>query len=139
VHDKTRRFSTPNGRDDVSLATLSPDGKRVLTVAGQVATIWSTRTHESLAQLAGHSDTIADAAFSPDGAIVATAAADDTVRIWDAGSGQELMELRGHSAPVVDVAFSPDGRFVLSAADDDTARLWEVTPPGVLRSRAAPR
>ena len=119
----------------VSLATLSPDGERLLTVEGQTATIWTTSGGDELTRLAGHTDTIADAAFSPDGTIVATASADGTVRVWDEFSGQQLMELHGHLAPVEDVAFSPDGRYVLSVGEDGIARLWEVTPPGVLRPR----
>ena len=120
------RSSTPRGGDRISRAILSADGKRMLTVADQAATIRSTSTGRAVALLAGHSGTIADAAFSPDRALVATAAADGTARIWDAASGQQLMDLRGHSAPVVEVAFSPDGRFVLSAGEDGSARLWEV-------------
>jgi WD40 repeat protein len=129
----THRSSTPRGDDWISRATLSADGKRMLTVGDQAATIRSTSTGRALALLAGHSDTIADAAFSPDRALVATAAADGTARVWDAASGQQLMELRGHSAPVVEVAFSPDGRFVLSAGEDGSARLWEVASASVLR------
>lgn len=73
----------------------------------------------------GHTDHANYVVFSPDGARIASASTDMTVRIWDAVSGAELATLVGHAAPVVTLAFSPDGAKLASGSDDGTLRLWD--------------
>ena len=64
--------------------------------------------------------------FSPDGARIASAGFDATVRVWDAVSGDELLTIRGHSDWVWSVAFSPDGRRIASGGGDRTVRVWDA-------------
>ena len=78
-------------------------------------------------------------AVSPDGARIAGALGDRTVRIWDVATGSVLDVLRGHTDMVFDLAFSPDGTRLASSSYDRTARIWQ---PGtdrfrVLRGHAA--
>jgi len=63
-------------------------------------------------------------AFSPDGARIATASNDKTVKLWDAATGRELFTLRGHTDSVDGLAFSPDGRILAAASEDGTVRLY---------------
>ncbi|MEU1075856.1 helix-turn-helix domain-containing protein [Streptomyces sp. NPDC005878] len=65
-------------------------------------------------------------AFSPDGRLLAAAAADHTVRLWEVARRRPLPPLTGHDGSVFAVAFSPDGRLLASAGADRTVRLWDV-------------
>lgn len=67
-----------------------------------------------------------DCAFAPDGATVATAGYDRTVRIWQVSSGELARILTGHTDIVAGVAFSTDGRLLATGSHDRTIRIWDV-------------
>ena len=64
-------------------------------------------------------------AFSPDGARILTASADNTAKLWDAASGK-LIASFDHQDEVCQAAFSPDGARILTASGDKTAKLWDA-------------
>jgi WD40 repeat protein len=68
-----------------------------------------------------------EAAFSPDGQILATAAEEHTVKVWDAKTGDRLETLRGHTGDVHAVAFSPDSRRLVSGSRDHSVKVWDMT------------
>jgi WD40 repeat protein len=76
--------------------------------------------------LYGHSGDITSVAYSPDGALLASASGDKTIKIWDARTGEELRTLKGHADTVVSTAFSPDGTYLASASNDRSIKLWEA-------------
>jgi hypothetical protein len=83
--------------------------------------------------LAGHTDAVGAAVFSPDGYILATGSADQTMRLWNVADpthptplGQPLT---GHTNGVLAVTFSPDGHTLATGSYDQMVRLWNVTDP----------
>ena len=86
-----------------------------------VARVWDVRTAGLLAELRGHTDEIADAAFSGRRPDVVTLSLDGTARSWQVVEGRVIR----HDDWVLDAAFSPDGKRVATAAVDGGAR---VTP-----------
>ncbi len=80
---------------------------------------------QTFLELVGHKSEVRKLSFHPNGKILASASADQTVRIWSS-QGNELATLAGHDGAVWDVNFSPDGKWLISASEDGTARLWQL-------------
>jgi WD40 repeat protein len=107
-------------------AVFGPDGRQLALRTRDRARILDAASGETTAYLIGHTIYIRDLRFSPDGASIATASYDHTVRVWDARTGQSLHVLNGHSDRAIQAAFSPDGCRLVSVSDDETARIWSL-------------
>jgi WD40 repeat protein len=75
----------------------------------------------------GHSSRVTAVAWAPNGARLASASYDRSVRIWDAGSGKSVHIYRRHSDRVNAIAWSPDSTRIASASDDRTVQIWEAS------------
>jgi serine/threonine protein kinase len=85
-------------------------------------------------RLIGHRDWIYAVTISGNGASIASASADGTVRLWDWPAARERLQLAGHGAHVRALAFSPDGARVAGAGDDGRVVIWR-TDTGAVVSR----
>jgi WD40 repeat protein len=89
--------------------------------------MWDVGSHRLLAPpLGGHTDVITSLAFSADGATLASAGADKTVRLWDVHTHHALgRPLEPHDGWLSAVAFDPrDGRLA-DAGEHGVIRLWD--------------
>lgn len=76
--------------------------------------------------LCGHTDVVHCVAFSPDGRLIASGSADQSVRLWDVAAAREVRSLLGHKGEAVyAVAFSPDGQRLASGGDRQVL-IWDV-------------
>ena len=66
------------------------------------------------------------AVFSPDGAIIASAAA-GKISLWDVATGELLKTLTGHIDVITAIVFSSDGKTLVSGCRDSTVILWDLT------------
>ncbi len=114
----------------VTSMRYNPDGRLILTGCWYwepkelEARLWESATGKLLRSFK-HRSGVGMSVFSPNGALVATASEDTTVRVWETASGRPRSQPLLHSSAVRCVAFSPDSRWLATGCYDGTVRLWD--------------
>jgi WD40 repeat protein len=115
---------SPDGR---RLAALSPSYRAWPEVPGHGPSVAERQAHnesskeialfdlttgQEMPSLRGHADKIWSVLWSPDGARLASASADKTIKIWDWSSGEAVLTLPQETNPYPPqaLAWSPDGK-----------------------------
>jgi hypothetical protein len=133
----TRVLGDADGHGEaVSALAFSPDGALLASGATDPTgletnrdtrvLIWNVAAGALAQTLTGHTDGINQLAFSPDGALLASASRDDTVMLWRVSDWQPAATLGGHTAGATCFGFSPDGAAVAVGAGDARIRIWRV-------------
>ena len=111
--------------DAVNAVAFLKDGRMATAGADARIAIWTPGRQQPDRVFEGHGAPIVSLAVSPDGARLASASWDHTVRIWSLGDGAQQV-LEGHAQNVNGVAFTPDGRSLVSAGYDRELRIWPL-------------
>jgi WD40 repeat protein len=106
---------------------FSRDGRRLALGAGLparsgVVRLYSVPDGTLIHDFPGHTDAVFAVAIRPDGAQLASASFDQTVRLWNLGLEAPDAIFRGHSDFVYSLGYTPDGRSLLSSARDRTIK-----------------
>lgn len=89
--------------------------------------VWDFETGDYERTLKGHTDSVQDVAFDTGGKVLATCAADMSIRLWDFASSYDCVKtLQGHDHNVSGVCFLPSGDYIVSCSRDRTVKMWEV-------------
>ncbi|KAJ2081763.1 Chromatin assembly factor 1 subunit [Coemansia sp. RSA 988] len=136
------RFSPSDSR----LASAGDDGAvivwrqaetgRTVTLDDPEAT--ATETWRPAAVLRGSLADISDLAWSPDGAFLASASVDNTVRIWHVREARCIQVLADHTHYVQGIAWDPLGRFLATQSSDRSMRVYRWAATHTLRPGDGP-
>src|SRR5262249_35844454 len=72
------------------LVQFSPDGTRLAASAGNTVRLWDVATWQNVAELQGDNAEVMGLAFAPDGRMLATSDAVDTLRLWDVAQKRQV-------------------------------------------------
>lgn len=128
--------------DRVIALAFSPDGKRLATGGGEPSRsgelkIWNVADGTLARALPdAHSDTIFGLDFSPNGAYLASSAADRFVKVFNVGTGTLAKSFEGHTHHVLDVSWKWDGKVLASCGADNVIKFWDFTTGDQIRTTA---
>lgn len=125
------------GGDVRAVGPLTPDGRWMVRHAAPIVELVDLRDGRARRLHDGHEGLVHDAAWSADGALLATLAVSGAVRVWDVGAAELLWEFEAAARAVYALAFSPDrthlygvGSSFVAWGLDDGAERQRVALPG---------
>lgn len=113
---------------DAQPILVSPAGDALLVCRERGFDITRLRDATEIALPQAHGQCFdVEAAFSPDGRLLAIAVSESEAGVIDVASGRTLWQTSGHGGALGAVAWSSDGRWLATASYDKQVRLWEVS------------
>jgi WD40 repeat protein/tetratricopeptide (TPR) repeat protein len=118
--------ATPGPEAEGPVTVTSADGRLLAVVnTGQAVRVRRASDREPVSPPLHSEAHISAAAFSPDGARLATGDEEGLLQVWEVATGKALWERPPrHASRVRSLAFSADGAWVASGGEDDTAGVW---------------
>jgi WD40 repeat protein len=132
IHETTGHKKLREWNIDVQALAFHPDGNALYVIESPgVVQAYSLRTGKALLPSAadgGHTGSIRNLAWSPDGMRIATAGADgdDSVRIWNAADGKLIHRLPNLIRPTAGLEFSRNSRWLWTCGHRSPLLKWDV-------------
>jgi len=128
---------------NASAVAFNPASDRLAVASNDdTATVLDVTSGRRVLELIGHTRTINDIEYSPDGTRIGTVSVDGTARIWDAHTGRLLRididpeayfqsandsgGIARNAAGIDTLTFSPDGRQIATEDAAGIVRLWDT-------------
>lgn len=93
------------------------------------ALLWDLKAPRAAPRtLKGHGGVVRTLAFSADGALLATAAANRSVIVWDLARGQPLYRMEAGGGLIEQMAFQPGGQRLAVGDVDGNVTVWNLLP-----------
>lgn len=118
--------------DRVTAIDFHPDGMSIAIGSGEPSRtgevkIFAVDTGELVRDFGEvHSDTVLGVRFSPNSRLIASSAADKTVRMLDISSGKVVRSFEGHTHHVLAVDWQDDEQTLASASADQSVKVWNT-------------
>ncbi|KAM3868480.1 WD repeat and SOCS box-containing protein 2 [Diretmus argenteus] len=144
---KGKKVQVLSGHKDwVSCCCISPDCSMIASVGrfDRMVCLWSLRSYTFIRNLTGGNHKtfylLASCCFSPDGALLATAAFSGSswwIDLWDPYTAEKLAtlidycEIYGQNQ-ISAIQFSPDGLHLAIVTEDRALRIWEPGKNGMV-------
>lgn len=133
-------------KDWVSCCCVSSDCSMIASVGrfDRMVSLWSLRSYTFIRNLSGGAQKtlylLSSCDFSPDGAVLATAAFSSSswwIDLWDPYTAQKLATLVDHFEDyghnqISAIQFSPNGLHLAIVTDDRALRIWEPGKSGMV-------
>jgi len=116
----------PASLGEVNGVAYDPKANLLATASARGAALWSTRSDEMQGQPFDAGQQVNWVAFSPGGAVIATALSNGTVALFKVSSHKSDGILEANGSPVTSVAFAPDGFAVAGVTFNGTIFLWNL-------------
>jgi WD40 repeat protein len=143
-HDGTLRRWDLQSRESRILANIdpqvvistaiSPDGLSVLMGVGKGESnhpdyslrMVDSRSGQERRRFFGHTESVQDVAFSPDGRLALSGRQDRRLILWDVTTGSQVAHLADTGDVALRLAFSPDGALACQGSLNGMILLWDV-------------
>lgn len=113
----------------------SPDGQQIAvadssenSLEQNAVLLLDAQSGEIIRRLEGHSGPITALAFTPNGEVIVSASADQTIRLWNADTGDALRTIVNEDmSDFVVLALTPDGKTLASGTNAGAVLMWDIT------------
>jgi WD40 repeat protein len=127
-HAKGGASGTKSSLKQEGCAAVSPDGKKSVWCLGTTGRLLIYEYDGKLWKLRTLQVNNARAlAFAPDGATMAVAYSDNSIRLWDLAANKEIRKYDGLREPAATIVFSANGKALAAVGTKDTTiRIWDA-------------